>query len=287
MNINQNNIININNNWGNQINGLHGWSNRYPDRLAYNRNWGYGIRNNWWHARYYQGNWFNDYWWRTNRHTWCGWHYGYSFNRYPWTYWWTYPTYANLTTWFVWTPPATVWSQPIYYDYGTGGNVTFVDNSVYINGAPVASRDEFAQSAMALATVPPPEDEQQAEQAEWMPLGTFAISTSDKDTQPTRMIQLAVDKQGIISGTLYNLQTSQSQSVQGQVDKETQRVAFRIGDNENIVVETGLYNLTQQEAPVLVHFGTERTENWLLVRLDAPPEEGTDAAPGPLPAPAP
>jgi hypothetical protein len=50
-------------------------------------------------------------------------------------------------------------------------------------------------------------------------------------------------------------------------------VAFRIGESENIVVETGLYNLTQEEAPALVHFGTEKVEDWLLVRLEASEQE--------------
>jgi hypothetical protein len=74
---------------------------------------------------------------------------------------------------------------------------------------------------------------------------------------------------------MYNSSTDQTQAIQGQVDKETQRVAFRIGDNENVVAETGLYNLTQSEAQLLVHYGTERTETFLLVRLDPPPDDGT------------
>ncbi len=32
-------------------------------------------------------------------------------------------------------------------------------------------------------------------------------------------------------------------------------------------METGLDNLTRDEAPVLVHFGTERTQTWLMVRV--------------------
>ena len=87
------------------------------------------------------------------------------------------------------------------------------------------------------------------------------------------MVQLAVSKEGIVSGTLHNIDTDQCQTVQGQVDKETQRVAFRIGESETIVAETGLYNLTQEEAPVLIHFGTERTENYLLVRLEYAEDE--------------
>ena len=55
--------------------------------------------------------------------------------------------------------------------------------------------------------------------------------------------------------------------IQGSVDKKTQRVAFTVGDNKTDVVETGLYNLTKDEAPVLIHFGADKTEQWLLVRL--------------------
>ena len=175
--------------------------------------------------------------------------------------------------WFNWSAPATVWSQPVYYDYGTGGNVVYQDNSVYINGQQVATADEFAQSAAVLATVPPPASEEEAAQADWLPLGTFAVASDEKDVDPSRVLQLAVSKDGIISGTLYNTVTDQAESVQGQVDKDTQRVAFRIGESEDVIVETGLYNLTQEETPVLVHFGSDRFENWLLVRLEQPEDE--------------
>ena len=184
--------------------------------------------------------------------------------------------------WFTWRAPATVWAEPVYYDYGQGGNVVYNDNSVYINGDQVATTTEFAQSAAELATVPPPASEEEAEQVEWLPLGTFAVSAGEKDVDPNRIVQLAVSKTGIISGTLYNTETDATQSVQGQVDKDTQRVAFRIGESEDIVVESGLYNLTQEQAPLLVHFGPNKVENWLLVRLEdpAPEDDSTaDAAP--------
>ncbi len=35
-------------------------------------------------------------------------------------------------------------------------------------------------------------------------------------------------------------------------------------------IETGAYNLTKDEAPCLIHLGSERTERWLLVRLKQP-----------------
>jgi hypothetical protein len=266
-NIDRNQINAIGNRWQNQIGGIRNWGGRYPNRLGYWNGWGNGVRNRWGYWHHHAG-WFGPTWWNGHPHRWCGWHYGRWFNRYPWRYWWTYPSYRALTNWFVWSAPANVWSEPVYYDYGQGGNVTYQDNSVSIGGEQVATSEEFAQSAMDLATVPAPTDETAAEAAEWLPLGTFAISSSDKDVDPTRVIQLAVDKQGVISGTVFNTQTDDAQSVQGQVDKNTQRVAFRIGDSQDVVVETGIYNLTQEEAPVLVHFGQDRVENWLLVRMD-------------------
>jgi hypothetical protein len=179
------------------------------------------------------------------------------------------PTWTALSTWFTWPArPATVWAQPVYYDYGTGGNVVYQNNNVYIGGQDVATAADFAMSAADLATVAPPATPEDAENVEWMALGTFAVSSNQKETDPSRVIQLAVDKNGVISGTLFNTETDDAETIQGRVDKDTQRVAMRIGDKENIVVETGLYNLTQNEAPVLVHFGPDKVEDWLLVRLE-------------------
>ncbi|MEZ6073588.1 MAG: hypothetical protein R3C10_25755 [Pirellulales bacterium] len=206
-----------------------------------------------------------------------GWHYYYGYGRYPWRYWWTVPTFAALTNWFSWSAPAAVWSQPVYYDYGPGGNVYYENNVVYIDGEEVGSAEDFAASAMDLATVAPPQSEEQAEESEWMPLGTFAVSAHEKEDEPSRVIQLAVNKDGIVSGTLYNTETDEAQTVLGQVDKETQRVAFRIGESDDIVVETGLYNLTEDDVPVMVHFGPDKVEYWLLVRLDEP--EGDEDQP--------
>lgn len=147
--------------------------------------------------------------------------------------------------------------------------MTYENNNVFINGQQVATTSEFAQSAATLATVPPPATEQEAEQADWLPLGVFAISTGENDTEPNRVVQLAINKQGIVSGTLYNYDTDEAIAVQGQVDRQTQRVAIRLGDLEDVVVETGLYNLTQDEAPVLVHFRTDKIEEYLLIRLES------------------
>jgi hypothetical protein len=280
VNINKTQINSIHTRWNRAIVapgarpgvGLANWNRSHPNRVAYWNNWGSSVRNRW---RGYNNHstWFNYNWWAAHPHPWGGWHYGYAFGRYPASYWWRVPAWAALTSWFAWNAPQPIWATPIYYDYGPDGNVVYQDGQVFVGGQDVGTPDEFAQSAADLATVPPPPNEDAVQNDDWMPLGTFAVSSSENDTEPQRILQLAVDRNGIISGTLYNQQTNKTVTVQGQVDKETQRVAFRFGESDNVVAETGLYNLTQAEAPLLVHFGPNKVENYLLVRLDAPPDE--------------
>src|SRR4029453_11051699 len=94
-------------------------------------------------------------------------------------------------------------------------------------------------------------------------------------------------KDGNVSGAMTNQKTNQTLPVQGRVDKETQRVAFTIGNNKDVVLETGIYNLTQQQTPVLAH-GEGREETYLPPPLDPPKtEDAKAAAPATPPPPAP
>jgi hypothetical protein len=60
--------------------------------------------------------------------------------------------------------------------------------------------------------------------------------------------------------------------LKGTVDSTTQRVAigFADGKNEDLAFETGIENLTKDEAPGLLHFGTAESQPVLLVRLQPP-----------------
>ncbi|MFL5338639.1 MAG: tetratricopeptide repeat protein [Gemmataceae bacterium] len=165
--------------------------------------------------------------------------------------------------------------QPSSLDYGSGGNVTYEGNTVYLVGRRVGSKADLADSAADLATVPPPTSNAAILRTAWLPLGTFAISTSEKETDPSRLLQLAISTTGIISGMQYDTKTDRAEPVQGQLDKATQRVAFRIGDNEETVYEAGLFNLTQDEVSVLVHSGPDKVDVNLLVRLQKPQEQRT------------
>jgi hypothetical protein len=268
-------INNIHNQWNvavnNRQNNFHQWNQLHPDRFHYWNGWGAGVRHGW-NTLPAHRPWFTGSWWNNHHFAHGWWHYGY-LNR-PWGYWWGVSTWPAIATWF--TPWG--WNQDnyYYYDYGSEGNVDYEGSRVYIDGQDVCSADEFAQSAADLASVEPPADDQQAAEADWLPLGTFSLSTSPDDTDFTRLIQLAVNKEGIISGTLYNTKTDRTATLQGKVDKETQRVAIMNVDRPEVVIETGLYNLTQDEAPAVIHFGTSKSEQALLVRLEEP-AEGADA----------
>jgi hypothetical protein len=59
------------------------------------------------------------------------------------------------------------------------------------------------------------------------------------------MLELAVNKQGVVAGTYYNEATEVSRSLKGMLDQTSQRAAmgFADGKNAEVVLETGIYNL--------------------------------------------
>jgi len=290
--LNNGQLHNINNNLNNGFrhhhinNGGFGLGNRgfgygffgYGFGSPYWNNWGLGVRGFWNPYGYYGL--FGNRFWATN-YCYFPWRRSYYYGGgYPYSYWWGYPSWGGLQSWF----PYYGWNTPYYYGYGPGGNIVYNGGTVYMNDVPIATAADYAASAAEIAAVPTPSNPDAA--VDWLPLGTFALSESDTDKDPSRVIQLAVDKEGIISGTMHNKATNQTFPVQGRVDKETQRVAFTIGDAKDVVFETGIYNLTQQQTPVLVH-GDGREETYLLLRLELPKDGAAAPATGAAVTPAP
>jgi hypothetical protein len=155
--------------------------------------------------------------------------------------------------------------------------VTYHDNNVYVNGYNAGTSQQYYDSAEELA--PSGATANAAADGDWLPLGVFAFTQPDQTSSDVN-IQLAVNKQAVIRGNYTDNKTEKTQVIQGALDKQTQRVAFTIGDNNTEVLEVGLYNLTKQEAPVLVHLGANRTEQMLLVRLKNPEESGSGGGTG-------
>ena len=156
-------------------------------------------------------------------------------------------------------------NYPTYYDYGT--NITNQDGDVYVNGQNSGTSADYYNQASTLATAGAEADA--PSDGDWLPLGVFA-ATKSGETSSHISIQLAVNKQGTLRGNYTDTDADTSQPIQGSVDKKTQRAAFTIGDDTDRVVDTGLYNLTKDESPALVHLGPDKTEQWLLVRIKKP-----------------
>jgi hypothetical protein len=275
---------------------MNNWLQANPARAAYWSNWGGNVRNNFvfgpspyfnsgfWGGRnlvglglgsgFALGGWGAAYapgygWWGYS--PWLGYQ--------PWNYWYGNPGWNTFAGYYG-------WQSPYFYDYGPNGNVVYTSNRVLVNDQPVGTPTDYAQSAAELAMVTP---EQMNAQHEWIPLGTFSVATSQDETNPARVIQLAHDnKQGLISGTIFNKESGNLYTVQGRVDPDTQRVAFTIGKDPNVVMETGLFNLTQNETPVLVHFGPSKTATYLFARLPEPQQsESAEGAAATATAPPP
>jgi hypothetical protein len=81
---------------------------------------------------------------------------------------------------------------------------------------------------------------------------------------------LAVNKSGAVAGNYHDVVSGTTVAVQGAVDKQTQRLSWTVGDNKSTVGETGIYNLTMDEAPALIHIGKDKTQQWTLVRMKQP-----------------
>jgi hypothetical protein len=234
----------------------------------------------WWGGGYGHG--FAHGWAASN--AWHGWGGCWGWHGYAPGYWWGFATsVVNLSAACVnlfATPPT-----PVYYDYG---NTTYIENkTVYVDGKPAGSEEQYASQAIQYANVavpaPPAISEPGSETPEedaamqkfadnWMPLGIWAVAREKDDGEPSHYLQLAVSKDGYIAGTCYNSIKDETLPITGAVDKKSQRAAWKVGDNADVVMETGIFNLTQDTAPALIHFGKDKTETRLLVRMEKPKE---------------
>ena len=183
---------------------------------------------------------------------------------------WNAATWPTLGSWLdLGTAPA--------YSYVYGQDITYQGDTVYYGSQPSGTAQQYYREAAQLANPAQlPSDD-----GPWMALGVFGLVEGGAQ-QPTITVQLAVNKQGVIRGNAINPDLQTPIPVQGAVDKTRQRVAWTVGDNKTTVYETGLSSLTQGESPLLVHVDQDKTQQWLLVRLQPPQDpDQQPAAPGP------
>jgi hypothetical protein len=232
------------------------WQNNWNDW----QNKGDQIRDDWYNDNHhhYHGDWYGDAWWDDHYHPY-------------WPYyedcydcdWWSCPS--------AWTDMGSFMGNylvptPVFYTYGPGGSVFVAGDTVVLNDDKQLSTDAYNKElANQLDSIP----EGASGEMEWLPLGVFTIVDEDAP-ESTMFLQLAVSKTGVIAGMFQNSTTENVMPVEGSVDSKSSRVVLRPTGKEFPMIETGLYNLIQDQTQVLVHFEGGKVQQGLLVRVDKP-----------------
>jgi hypothetical protein len=185
-------------------------------------------------------------------------------------YWWGWTPVGRLTNWLAYG-----WDRPRYWSYGPDANIYCDDGYVYYDGERYEPVADYYQQVYDLAHSVPKISEEQAKDMDWAPLGVFAVARDNQQNEDEqRTIQLAVNKEGVISGTFYNPANRGVHPLSGMVDERTQRAAWAFADDDRpkLVFETSINNLTRDESTMMVHYGPNQddTEVWHLVRLERP-----------------
>ena len=241
--------------WGNHVRNdwNHNWWNNYG-----NRGWNWNNGRNWCDVPFAWGWWAGRNNWSNNCY-WGGW------RNDPW-YWWGGCSAPLLTTWVDFG-----WNTPCYWDYGPGEYITYSNNTVYVDNQRYATALDYYAQVRNLARSVPALTKDQLANIEWLPLGVFAV-TRPNSQNANEMVQLAVSKDGILSGTWFDQATGQSRPLSGMVEQATQKAAWGFADSptDALVVETSLYNLTEPDCSALAHLDAVSTEVWQLTRLQQP-----------------
>lgn len=249
----------------------------------------------------YANNARNNYWDHHNDWGHNGW-YGWGGYGWGWNNWWGPLAWSGVTGFLGGLTGSLIggafYDHPVEYSYGSsgggysdGGYTEYTGGeTIIVNNEPQPAQ-EYAQQAYTIAdnydslvaptetAVPTSTDATvpAAPQLDWTPLGIYAAMDETR-AQPHQFYQLVLSNDGAIGGTYRDTDTNAELPIKGSLDPKSQRVAFKVGD-QPFVMETGLYNLTQPEAPALVHNGTDNSYQVTLIRMEQPTTATGTAAP--------
>jgi hypothetical protein len=221
-----------------------------------------------WHNMPFQASWWDGH--HGHDHGWNFWgNYASHHHHHPW-YWWSWASAPALATYCNFG-----WGTPYYWDYGPGEYIYCNGGNVYVNGRLYEPVPVYYAQTVRLIDQAPLLDEDAAADADWMPLGVFAV-TPDGENQPSVIMQLAITKNGILGGTATDQQAGTSFNIQGTVDQKTQRAVWSYVDagNHRIVMESSVNNLTQDESTGLIHYSANDQRVVEFVRMPEPDEQG-------------
>jgi hypothetical protein len=198
------------------------------------------------YRQYFQGNFFVSHHYHP--------HY---YNQYQ--NWWTPASWFLMANWLSWNN-----ISPIYYQEGYPIYITPDYGDLY----PGTAQNYTPPPAATAPTAP--QAGGGAVQGDWLPLGVFAVGKNANQAGVSNMfVQLALSKDGEIAGTYYNALTDQTHELEGSIDEMTQQAVWKISDNPNSpIMSTGLFNLSQDETDVTVHFPNGIEQSWLMIRMN-------------------
>lgn len=172
--------------------------------------------------------------------------------------WWRPAAWASLAAWGGWH-----WAEPYYYDDEGYGYPIPTNDYYYDPSSTYTTQDQYAQPQAVQST------QDVAAGGDWLPLGVFAVASSaEAAAQTNRFMQLAINRKGEIAGVLYNSTTDVAQDLTGMVDPDTQKAFWAMSNKpDSPIASTGLYNLTEDQTPINVHFTDGTDQTWTMVRL--------------------
>jgi hypothetical protein len=101
---------------------------------------------------------------------------------------------------------------------------------------------------------------------EWYPLGVYSLMAGPGDNG-TRIVQLAVDQHGHISGNYYDMITGSNYSVSGDIRQQSQRASFALNKNQFVRFRAPVYQLLQPYGSITVSL-PGGDQQWQFVRLE-------------------
>jgi hypothetical protein len=194
----------------------------------------------WWNNYHHGPQPFTPAWYAQHPNAWHATH--------PYADEWAVATAAALGSWLGWAyapEPSYSSTTIIYQDAPDAPDETDTLAEVYTDASP---------SDVALPS------------GDWLPLGVYSLLAAP-DLPPMQLVQLSVDRQGILRGVYYDVVTNTSHDVVGSLDADTHEAQWTLQSNPNLAFRAAVDQLTQPEGVVEVTL-PGGVEQWHLVRME-------------------
>lgn len=150
--------------------------------------------------------------------------------------------------------------------YATTGYGVTGTGYVTVTEEPASEEEAVSESAPQSQPVAQPASAAPvADTQETLSLGVFALA-QEGNKEITRMIQLAVTKDGTLKGSYYDVVSEQVHAISGSVDKSNMMATWTVSDSGKLTFQTNVNSLTQDRPVVTVRYADGKTSQWTMIR---------------------